>query len=235
MLRLITSALLLALTLGASLGNRTAVADGPNDDRMAQIARKVVEETKEAVATIQRLCDQRKRTLEVVKRARVRPGQTVARYARGDRERQNPIAVIYGSQEDKEAGIREWEQRVAAMESELKRVSEQDFFFGYLPNKPTVGDFGHVRNVEVLQVIGPGRMLVVYGGDVLTGQTLLVEGVDTTGVVDDDRLNIEPVMEVTGTHRYNSALGAVRTVLKLEPMDLDPIREYIRQHKLMEQ
>lgn len=203
-------------------------------DELAEKAAKVVKATKSAVETIEKLEADRSKTLEVVKKARVRPGQTVARYAPRDPERKVPIAVTFGSQEDKQKAIEEWEQKLKAMQMEKERVRERDFFFGWMPKNPSVGDFGQMHNVEVLQVLAPNRLLIIYGGDILSGTTIMVEGIDTKDVADNQRWNIEPIMEITGTYRYTSTTGAARTVLKAEPMDLEPVRAYIREHKLME-
>lgn len=68
--------------------------------------------------------------------------------------------------------------------------------------------------VEVTQVVNDQAAIVE-----VFGTTAWVEGIDTSGMVDDRKTTLRGLYEVTGTERYETVGGGSRTIFKIEPLD----------------
>jgi hypothetical protein len=53
-----------------------------------------------------------------------------------------------------------------------------------------------------------------------------VKGVSTAGLTDDRGAELKDVFEVTGTKQYETVFGSTRTILVLEPFDLQRVEPY---------
>jgi len=118
----------------------------------------------------------------------------------------------------------------------------------------SVGQFGSLdaEQLEVLQVLGPEKMLVIplrrgtslapgrYSASGLRsalqsavleleeGPPMIIYGWPTQGMTDSQKLKPRGLFEVTGTERYTSVAGAVRTVFTLTWYDTDALLPYLK-------
>ena len=104
-------------------------------------------------------------------------------------------------------------------------------YFRCLPYDPTewrVGDCGRMGGsvIDVIQVIDEGRMLAGVRTRGLTPKTtMMFSGFSMSGFTDSDKnVNVPGLVKVTGTTRYNTAIGGTNTVLLIQPLDLDTIK-----------
>lgn len=115
---------------------------------------------------------------------------------------------------------------------------------GIIPAGSVEGEFTPYYQSQVLQVLAESEMLVkvtafvwrdrIYGegaNAVPLGKAptegddtfVLVRGVDTSTLADDQMIGLAGAWRVAGTHQYQTAIGAKKTVFALEPVDLpDP-------------
>jgi hypothetical protein len=75
-----------------------------------------------------------------------------------------------------------------------------------------VGSFGLMPDFRVVQVVDDESMMVEVGH-----KTVLLKGVPTKDLADDDSVKGGVPVEVTGTHRYTTVMGAAKTVMLVEP------------------
>lgn len=83
-----------------------------------------------------------------------------------------------------------------------------------------VGDVGcfwnggtrHYFTPPILQIINDNEMLVSLGY-----KTLLIRGISTNGLADDQTIELSGVFTITGTAKYDTAIGDTRTVFVFEP------------------
>lgn len=79
-------------------------------------------------------------------------------------------------------------------------------------------DFGYARHVS----IASGRLFGEKEGIGGNGTCLFWLSGPTTGYVDDSKVSLEGVFEISGTHRYATVTGAPKTVYKLKKFELEP-------------
>jgi hypothetical protein len=89
----------------------------------------------------------------------------------------------------------------------------------WLSAKPYVGDIGAMRPMKILQILEDrGFLAQPLGSD----ETFWIQGIDTENMVDGRLITWPGFLKVSGTRNYGNVLGAARTVLLLEPIDLRP-------------
>lgn len=138
-------------------------------------------------------------------------------------------------------------QEVEQAKKEIKSLKE-----GALPSNPlnhfelAVGQVGKLsglkglvpglaEEVEVINVLGPEKMLVVpiclvearTGWDKKAGEPLMIYGWPTKGVVDGQKLDLPGLVEVTGTEQYTTVAGGAKTVFKISWFDADALKPYL--------
>jgi len=70
--------------------------------------------------------------------------------------------------------------------------------------------------VKVIQVISSDAMIAqAFYKD------LWIQGIDTSGFLDDKLYELPGLFQVVGTRTYNTAIGSVRTILEIRPFDVD--------------
>ena len=90
------------------------------------------------------------------------------------------------------------------------------------PRYPTnVGTSKQHAIVEILQVIGKGKLL-----GKMFGETYLLKGMDTSGLVDGKEFILSNSVHVTGTETYNTRIGT-NTVMKLEVTEQSKLADSI--------
>lgn len=78
-----------------------------------------------------------------------------------------------------------------------------------------VGEYGSLGDVQIVQIVDTNNMLVRIGEDEL----VWLEGIDTSGLVDDHDFTLTTNLQITGTKQYNTAMGATKTVFVAQPCD----------------
>lgn len=124
---------------------------------------------------------------------------------------------------------------------------------------PAVGAMGHLGNstlARVTQVIDAQNMLadLPYNGPILMAAgganhidsrtltrfsglpqaahvSVWFRGVSTAGIADGTRQAFAGVYEAVEVKQYSTALGVASSVVVLEPIDMDAVKSYLRQHK----
>lgn len=81
------------------------------------------------------------------------------------------------------------------------------------------GDLGGVASAKVFQIVSKSRMMVTHPKDNAADTIVMVDGVSTTGVIDDKLVSLPGLMRVAGTTSYTTVLGAKKTVYVLKPFD----------------
>jgi hypothetical protein len=87
--------------------------------------------------------------------------------------------------------------------------------------KLELGSMGRLEQaIRVLQVIGKDTALVEYGS-----ATIMLKNINTTGMVDGQRIKATDVFLVADTTSYNTVVGATKTVFVLVPVTEDQLRK----------
>lgn len=138
--------------------------------------------------------------------------------------------AAYLEQSRKDADIKSRQAMLVAAEEDLARLRDptQPIHGDMQYGPPRGGDIGRIPGVaKVVQVIDETTMLAnVY---FLGETTVWLRGIDTAGVADGQELRIgnKIVFHVSGTKKYETALGASRTVHVVEPIDV-PAELYVK-------
>ncbi len=78
------------------------------------------------------------------------------------------------------------------------------------------------RPMEVFQIIDKDNALVKWSDSSLGDMTLVwLKGFSTTGLADGKTMTIGRFVQVTGTRQYATALGGSKTLMVIEPFDID--------------
>lgn len=115
----------------------------------------------------------------------------------------------------------EREEKLAAYYLSVPLFTEIPEFMG----EYEVGIFGTFTNDRffsvVVQIVDEENMLLAYRnvGD-RSGPTVWIRGVSTTGYADGKGIKLNQIFHVTGTKKYNTAVGATKTVYLFEPFDV---------------
>lgn len=97
-----------------------------------------------------------------------------------------------------------------------------------------VGGIGKIRHAKVTQVVGDTQMLVAVNpadtgsgdGYLLGTKDFFIDGASTKDLEDGAEITSSTItFRITGTYRYQTAIGGTRTVLKLEPFK---IRDWVK-------
>lgn len=135
---------------------------------------------------------------------------------------------FYPSKAAKAEHLKSLDKEIAVDEGHVAAIRSIPLFteFLVLSTDCEVGHFGTMKdhNCIVQQVIDDRNMLVEYSdiqvGRVGGGPIMWVTGVPTTGYVDGKGLELKQMFRVSGTKKYNTALGFAKTVRVLEPFDV---------------
>jgi len=126
---------------------------------------------------------------------------------------------IFPSRESKSERVQSCVRAVDKAQSRLNKARDVANFVPEL-EELDVGKFGTWNyQFTVLQVIGPAEMLAS-----VQGQTVLIMGLSTQGVVDGLDVRSSGLFEVSGTQTYETALGLTNTVLVFKTLDLKAAR-----------
>lgn len=72
---------------------------------------------------------------------------------------------------------------------------------------------GQVVGVKVFQVVSKDKMICKFGDDLF-----FLKGVSTKGIVDDSSYTFEGCFYVSGTEKYDTAIGGSKTIFVVEPV-----------------
>jgi hypothetical protein len=140
----------------------------------------------------------------------------------------------FGTKEDKLLAIKAQNDAIETLRLEKAEFEKPGFV--YVPGMPNrdlkLGDMGMFPiGVVSVQIIDDENMLIEHRWDTVGTkqfsrgtrhtQTLWAKGFSTKGLVDDAAMLRDVCVEVTGTTKYDTPDGATRTVLVIEPLDLE--------------
>jgi hypothetical protein len=203
---------------------------------LASRAQATIDETEKHKKYLQRNLENEEKRLEAAKKAKINPkgGNSSSTSKSGNRE---IIRFQFSSKEAREESVKELTEKVDQLTKDIKSIDEREaVVFPSLSARMQVGDFGGFfgNKIYVLQIIDSKTMRAeLRDPRVGTNKNInvMVRGLPTSGMVDNQAFACETVFEVTGTETYNTAIGGTQTVFVLKPLDTDPIVELIQKPK----
>jgi hypothetical protein len=199
-------------------------------------AQAIVEVTEKHKKYLERNLESEEKRLAAAKKGRINPrgGNSSSTSRSGNRE---ILRYEFSSKEAREESVKELTSKIDQLTKDIKSIDDREsVVFPNLSGNMEVGDFGVFfgNKIRVSQIIDAKTMraeLVDPRVGVNKRINVMVRGMSTSGMVDDQTFACETVFEVTGTETYNTAIGGTQTVFVLKPLDTDPIVELIQKPK----
>lgn len=136
------------------------------------------------------------------------------------------VKHIYSFYADEKHGYDEhypWAEKQAARREHIAQMAIQrqkelaDYLRAlFLSSNPSQGDIGLIHSAEIVQILTPTECLIQYSRE-KEARTALLSGVSTTGLADDTPITLHGQYIIDGTHTFETAIGARRTVLVIRP------------------
>lgn len=95
------------------------------------------------------------------------------------------------------------------------------------PHQLQVGDFGAVLGAVRISQILDGNSFIGYWEDV----QIHFHKFDVASFGDDEHARLKPLVMVSGRYRFATVIGAKRTILSIEPMDLQLLPEELEEKR----
>ncbi len=90
------------------------------------------------------------------------------------------------------------------------------------------GSIGTLGDPRVFQISDDHQMIIQTGA----GVSIWLAGVSTKGIVDGAFINPAGLFQITGTKRYDTAMGSQKTILLAEPLDITAFQEGLSYEQL---
>jgi hypothetical protein len=199
-------------------------------------AQAIMEETEKRKKYLEETLQSQEKNLAAAKKGKINPKGGTS--SRSSRPGNNAVPRYqFSSKDAREEAVKELTAEVDQLTQEIKSINKREsFVFPNLSGNMKVGDFGVFfgNKIRVSQIIDAKTMraeLVDPRVGVNKRINVMVRGMSTSGMVDDQTFACDTVFEVTGTETYNTAIGGTQTVFVLKPLDTDPIVELIQKPK----
>ena len=132
----------------------------------------------------------------------------------------------FNSKAEKDKALKGLQDRISS-KSQLKRTLEDPkFFYSPVILNFAVGAIGKLtqddRVVRIVQVLGPGQMIVE-----IDDNWVMLKGFKTEGLVDGKVAQLSDIIHIDGTYRYTTVMGASKTIFKAVPFDDSRVRAYV--------
>ncbi|MDZ4819630.1 MAG: hypothetical protein SGJ20_11720 [Planctomycetota bacterium] len=154
-----------------------------------------------------------------------------------DAQRSLRMPIRSGSSEDKKKIVIQRKNNVEAAKKELDSLSKGDgIYFGDL-SEPELGRIGHLPRdrFRTLQIQNETEMLaeVVYtrGFDQRVELTILIRGIPTEKLVDDQAVDCRSIFKVTDTYKFETTGGGTKKVFVFELIDEADLRKRLKADK----
>jgi hypothetical protein len=203
---------------------------------LASRAQAIVEETEKHKKYLEKTLESEEKSLSAAKKGKINPRGGASSSSSRSGTQEVP-RYQFSSKDAREEAVKELTAKVEQLTQEIKSIDKREsVVFPKLSANMKVGDFGIFfgNKIRVSQIIDTKTMraeLVDPRVGVNKRINVMVRGMSTSGMVDDQTFACDTVFEVTGTETYNTAIGGTQTVFVLKPLDTDPIVELIQKPK----
>lgn len=122
----------------------------------------------------------------------------------------------------KKPGLKKAKELEKQHEERMKAIREKKYRPELKPDGLKDGAIGYFDyNIRVLQIQDESSMLAKFSDDLV-----LLKGVSTKGVADDESVKYEKLLTVSGTASYTSVGGGKRTVMVVKTIDQMEVEKY---------
>jgi hypothetical protein len=175
----------------------------------------VQQRRRKAFDSLQKSLAEAQQHLKMAQRGRIDPSHEVI-----STDSRNGM-YTFGNKSQKSNTIKEKEKRVLSLEEQLAETAGNSLSVPAFERKIRKGDIGVVTTgMKVKQVVSPNAILA-EAWIAEQNETILISGIDSSGLTDDTGFTLALPLLVKGTKSYTTVLGAQRTVFELAPFEIE--------------
>lgn len=175
----------------------------------------VQQRRRKAFDSLQKSLVQAEQHLKMAQRGRIDPSQDVTS------SDSRTGTITFGNKSQKSDTIKDRQKQVVSIEERLAETASNPLHVPAFERKIRKGDIGIVQNgMKVRQIVTPTTILV-DAWIAEQNETILISGIDASGLTDDTGFTISSPLLVKGTKSYTTVLGAKRTVFELTTFEME--------------